>query len=60
MNSLASVNQERIYVNCCLVKKTSLEVMRKEVVRKSWIKAMMGSPLLGVTMFWVTPMRCRV
>ena len=60
MSSFASVNHERIAVNYCLVKKTSLLVMRKEVVRKSWMRAIMGSPLLGVTMFWVTPIRCSV
>lgn len=35
MSSFASVNHERIVVNSCLVKKTSLLVRRKEVVRKS-------------------------
>jgi hypothetical protein len=36
------VNHERIAVNSCLVKKTSLLVIRKEVVRKSWISAIIG------------------
>jgi hypothetical protein len=35
INSLASVNHDKIAVNYSLVKKTSLFVIRKEVVRKS-------------------------
>lgn len=60
INSLASVNQESIAVNYCLVKKTSLLVMRKEVVRKSCMSAIIGYPLLGVTIFCVTPIKCKV
>ncbi len=42
MSSSASQNHESIFVNSSLFKKISLEVKRKEVVKKSCIKATIG------------------
>jgi hypothetical protein len=38
----ASAKYAKIYVNCCLVKKLSLLVIRNDVVRKSCISATIG------------------
>jgi len=60
ISSSASQNQERIFVNYSLFRKMSLEVSRKDVVKKSCIKATIGSPLFGVTIFWVSPIKWSV
>ena len=60
INSSASQNHERTFVNSYLLRKMSREVSKKEVVKKSCINATIGSPLLGVTIFCVTPIKWRV
>jgi hypothetical protein len=60
ISSSASQNHEMILVNSSLFKKMSLDVSKKEVVRKSCIKATIGSPLFGVTIFCVRPIKCKV
>lgn len=60
INSSASQNQEIILVNSSLFKNISLEVNKKEVVKKSCIRATIGYPLFGVTIFWVRPIKCNV
>ena len=51
INSSASQNHDNILVNYSLFRNMSLDVRRKEVVKKSCIKATIGYPLFGVTMF---------
>lgn len=58
--SQASAKYAKIEVNCSRLKNISLLVIRNEVVKKSWIKATIGSPLFGVIIFYLSPIKCKV
>ncbi len=60
INSSASQNHDRTFVNSYRFRKMSREVNKKDVVKKSCISATIGSPLLGVTIFCVTPIKWSV
>mmetsp|Transcript_19776 Transcript_19776/g.62921 ORF Transcript_19776/g.62921 Transcript_19776/m.62921 type:complete len:220 (-) Transcript_19776:1382-2041(-) len=57
MASMPSPIMEQSIANCARSTNTSLDVMRKAEVRKSWLAAISTSPFLGVARLACTPMR---